>query len=499
MLTRTGSAHRKSLLYRALRGLGVLDQHPYHAKDRELVAQLPWGGRRLDCDSPEPRASFDGMWPQASVVHPELPPAIATVKSSERRHHLRINATRYLGQILALSPKAACKALFKTRVKPISDQRFSQIISHTCLAQHLRPGTHADLQVPNEQNLFHIPMTMMEEVEPLEGMYLPNTSVWMIQTKPREYEVLAIEVGGIFYWPKDLQWPWARYVALMCLQHYLICLTHPKLHFPNDIINCLTRSMIPEGHLLYRLLKPFTQYTLGLDQAVLHHQRSVFYNSQKEVYTPFSTAFPDQLAAIGYRGYEPADLAPFHYTQETSVDTHYQAYLDDWLSHIQVLTTTVTERMADKDPYVSLWADEVARWVPGFPDGQTIWKPGQLAIVAARYIMEVTVRHSADHHSYASIPIEEAPMRIRVSQDKAVNIKPQDLITREDYFRAQLARAMFFEPVIYQSLDQVRFSFTDPQLRQAGKAFVAEMAELDQRWKNTNFPQATQIASSIQY
>ena len=59
--------------------------------------------------------------------------------------------------------------------------------------------------------------------------------------------------------------------------------------------------------------------------------------------------------------------------------------------------------------------------------------------------------------------------------------------------------ALFFKPVVAQSLDEVRYPFSDERDRQAARQFREDQIALDVRWRRSGFPASHQIASSIQY
>jgi hypothetical protein len=301
-------------------------------------------------------------------------------------------------------------------------------------------------------------------------------------------------------------WSLARYHVLsgVHVQHTVI--VHPRLHFPSDVVNAVSKTILPAGHCLARLILPHTRFTLGLDLAVSHHRRSVLYNSQREIYTglPLETDGICAAVRLGRTGAPDAESYPEYDFRGIEHDrrTLFGRYCAEWQAAFERFACEVTHRIPAGDPDVVRWADTISAWVPGFPDGRRIFVGDGLGRAVGRYLASVTVLHSADHHSYAAIPIEYLPMRIRRPAPTGRGSGPIDLgnlVGVEDFFRHILNHEMFFKPVVVESLDEVRYGFDGEGERQAVRRFRDVQAELDERWGRSGFPVSYEIASSIQY
>lgn len=511
---RVGPAKPEPGLYPLLRRLGVLDHDPRASTDSPLLDRLPWGSKIVAAPPPNRPTGVDGMWPQAPVFHPDIYPSVLHLHRQELEDHVRHTALRYLGQILSLTPGAAWRARARPRVRALDDSVFAQILTQTSLAQHLRHSfsaadlaaftAHFDGAVDDHAKL---DFSGVCPGPTLAGVELTPTVSLFRRRPDGKYVVRAVRVQDRVFTPADGEaWILARYHVLsgVHVQHTVI--VHPRLHFPGDVINAISKSVLPAEHLLARLILPHTRFTLGLDLAVCHHRRSVLYNSQREIYTPLPLATEGICAAIqlGRFGAPDSDAYPSYDYWGIPHDprTAFGRYCQAWQDAFQRFACAATCSIAKGDPVVARWADEISTWVPGFPDGREIFADDQLGRAVGRYLATVSVLHSADHHSYAAIPIEYLPMRIRVPPPAARDCAPLDLdsvVGIEDFFRHVLCHQMFFSPVVIESLDEVRYHFDDPGARAAEQAFRAEQRGLDVDWAGSGFPASYEIASSIQY
>ncbi len=506
---RFGIADPRSSLYDLLFAVGVMDSPPPAHVDPPELDPMPWGGREYAAAPPTPPPGFDCMWPQAPAVHPEFPTAVLNVSAEESRHHLYKNAARYLGQALALVPRAVLRCWFNDPLAPLDAERFDAIISETCFAQYLSDVVDEDdlasVGSPSEQ-VFVIDAVPVYEVPTFDGLYVTRCRVFFVRGEGDRFAVRAVRIGDQVFRPDDgPDWSLSLYHALMGVNYHLLAGQHGMLHFPYDAINAVTQSLVPRGHILYQILRPFTRYTLGINKAVLNHRRSVYHNSQREIYSPFAmrSSVIRAVTALGYNGVEGDPYhRPYCFGQRRMVPSAYKRFLDDWESAIGELVSTVVAGIPKGDPYVRAWADALAGHVPGFPDGEAIFAGDALARAVTSYIFTVTVHHAGDHHSYATIPVEESPLRLRVPPPDRRTPRPwrrADLQTREDYFRHQLARPMYFAPVNMETIDQVVFGFQSREYKDAVRLFRARMVEIDGRWAGSRFPSSREIACSIQY
>jgi len=120
-----------------------------------------------------------------------------------------------------------------------------------------------------------------------------------------------------------------------------------------------------------------------------------------------------------------------------------------------------------------------------------------LGQAVAVFMHNVAVRHSADHASYARLPIREVPLRLRSAPGAALD--RAQLVSREDIFRHQMATDMYFGPTVLARLDEVTYGFQDPPLRRATREFQEALRAVDLRWAPSPFPRLSELATSIQY
>jgi hypothetical protein len=307
--------------------------------------------------------------------------------------------------------------------------------------------------------------------------------------------------------PEDgTSWQLARYFVLQGAHTRLVLTDHPRLHFATDVINAVTRSILPAGHLLHTLIEPHTVFTAGLNDAVIHHRRSVLLNSQREIYAPLAYTIEGiiKLIAAGKNGVPGSRAYTPHRFGEDFTGDHvpYGRYRRDWFDAYLRLVSAVVREIPPNDPHVQAWAAHIAPWLPGFPGPSQIAEGDTLARAVTTYICSVSVFHSGDHHAYSAIPLQEIPWRLRVpspDREAPAELDLARLVSPEDFFRHQLCHAMFFVPVIRRPISAVRYRFRDARSIAAAKQHRRDMAELDARWSGTAFPRSTEIACSIQY
>jgi len=153
-------------------------------------------------------------------------------------------------------------------------------------------------------------------------------------------------------------------------------------------------------------------------------------------------------------------------------------------------------------PSIVRWADEISQWVPGFPDGRAIFSDDNLVKAITTYIVSGSVFHTADHFSYARIPLDSVPWRLRrepIQEGDATPLDLEALVSPEDFFRHQLAWHLFFKPFVIRAFRQIRWGFRDQRHRRHVKDFVLAFEAIDRAWDGSGFPTSSQIATSPQY
>ncbi len=509
-----GPARVDSMFYRTLLLLGVLQRLPSSWPVANEIASLPWGAGAVSAPSPKRFKGIDGPWPQHPIIHPDFAAPVLKFDRADLDDHVRMNVTRYLGQIVLETPKAAWRALRGPRIERVSDDQFESLLTSTAFAQFLLP-----IVAPREREAFaedlaarpHGVFATMDfsgfaNSRPLPGVYFAPTVVLLRQRSELDWAVEAIRCGEHVFHPDDgARWELAKYFVLQGAQYQLVMITHPRLHFPIDAVNALTRSLLPSSHRLHGLLSPHFRYTLGLNKAVIHHQRGAVHNNQRDVNVgfPFETESMHEAVALGMRGRGDAAY-PLYDFNSVHIGTHtvYGRYRQAWYQHILEFTRKIAGTLELLDPQITQWADAISAWVTGFPDGDAIWDHDVLARTLATIIATVSVFHTGDHHSYSRIPLKYLPWRLRHQppDDSGPNaIDLETLVLPEDHFRAILAHILFFKPVIREKLSSVQYPFRLAEARDAADEFVEGMAALDRTWGRYGFAKSSEIATSIQY
>ena len=314
--------------------------------------------------------------------------------------------------------------------------------------------------------------------------------------------------------PDDVPtWTLAKLFVMQGAAYHLISLVHPRLHFPMDPINALTRSVLPAGHVLRRLLEPHLRFSLALNVGVRDHVRSVARNDQGEAYTPFGIDGDSifRLFRIGYRGLPGKAAYPaYRYPMgPTKLYSGYGTYLAGYYRCVLAFTERVCATIPRGDDAVRRWADAIAAFVPGFPSGAEIFRGDNLALATATFLFTVSVAHSADHHDYAgggsAVDVRQSPLRLRVPPPRAplqAPVPSEDTATPEDLFRYLMAWKMFFAPTTLRRLDRTRYRFDAARelaLVTAADAFLRGLRAWDQNMPCRRYAPLSALSRSIEY
>jgi hypothetical protein len=267
----------------------------------------------------------------------------------------------------------------------------------------------------------------------------------------------------------------------------------------------VTKAVLPRGHVLRRLLEPHLYMQLPLNYAVLYIDRSVAHNDQREIYTPFPGSKQGffRVTRAYHRGIEGNSSYPaYRYPLEPlAIPSPYGAFLAGYNRVIHRFVTRVLRAVRPGDPKVTRWADEIARHVPGFPDGRAVLHGAVLADAVTTFIANVSVVHSADHESYGAIPVNVMPLRLRRPPPVQAGgtLDRRRLVRWEDAFRQHMAREMYFKATPVKRLVDATYSFETRALGRAVAAFKSDLALHDERHGDPRFIALERIASSIQF
>jgi hypothetical protein len=434
---------------------------------------------------------------------------------------------RYVRQIFTETPKAYFWAREHRGVKPVSDARFAAILCDGIISKFLCPTLEAPdrkafapwLEGDGAVVLAEGETLLKSDFSPMifvksdaDSSTAPTVVLWKREANGTHVP-LAIEVVDRVFKPSDGHaWELAKLFALQGAGICTTLLMHPLLHFPTDAVNAITRTLLPRGHLLQRLLLPHFRLQLGVDDAVLHGGGTVL--RPGKLYSPYPGSFDEhvELVATLWRGYEYDDGTPnrayppysFPLTSRT-IHSAYGTFLDKYWQTIFAFTSDVAAKIPKGDPLVKEWANHIAFWTTGFPNGEHIFEGDTLARALASIITDVSVGHSADHYLYSEVDIQEVPFILRLPVPTSPNMPSFDRHTANtvmDTMRYQMCMKMFFNVYNVALLADVQYGFSDPDLVRRNAAFRGELAETETAIKQLglrNYIPLREIASSVQF
>lgn len=438
-----------------------------------------------------------GPWPQPSTKHPiETPPQVINVPVEEQLIWAQTIGARYVATRTHYAGIASLLASLPI-LSPddpntiVSDDQFDKYMFGTCFTRFLRETTTGT-------ELYDF--RAMRLVEPMAGTYVAPTRV-IIHGSGTERQAQAIEIydkAGNFVAtvPRGAPaWPLAKAFALQGAAYHMLFSVHPSQHFPLDAVNAVTKTALPYTHPIYQCLFPHTHYSLMVNNVVLDGRVSILNDNVDAQWSSPLTGNAKHLAPlfnVGYHGWDPNktvgpgndlgdyDAYPkYNFAEpQQGFDSEYGkwlgAYYDEFLKFGQAVAKYVLNDLGDKFlvGYTQLWAQYLSELVKGFPDETRITDQVELGKALASFMFQATVSHGGDHASYGRIPPHHLFLRIRVPPPKSAldtwNPKAFPICTRDDLYRAYLAREMFFRPhTMAPTLLQTLYPFTDPTLRNA--------------------------------
>ncbi len=493
--------------------MGSLLRAPATWTDSSRLGPMPWGAGRIEAPPPKHPRGVRGPWPQEPVIDEGFYAPVLNVPAGDRLDYVRFIVSRYLRQMVGEVPAAASQALRGPRLVDVDDRELASLLTATSLGQFVALATECAPIEDFRPLMVGAPdayATMDFSVAPLDEL-LPDVHtapvVVLLRREGDDWSVEAIRVHARVVTPAEGDaWRLARWYALQSAQLRLVTSAHPRLHFPADVINAVTRSVLPRRHPVRRLIEPHTRFTLGLHESVIHHRRSTIHNSQRELYNPFpyTTEGMHRMVVAGRRGVagNPAWTAWRFGDLFTGAHVPYGRYRGVWLQAWTGFASEALDGVDADDPHVRAWADHIAAWLPGFPDGFTIARSGELARVVATYLCTVSTFHTGDHHSFAAIAQEKMPWRLRQAmpaEGMVAGLDRDALVSPEDFFRVKLAHAMFFRPAVITSLRDVKYELDGERGRAAVRRWGMAMDLLDGVWAGSGFPASRQIASGVHY
>ncbi len=459
-----------------------------------------------------------GPWPQPCPVHPfGESPAVLHLPLGEWADWWLHIGSRYM-LTLAYTPVAYAKGILNPGLKEVTNSEFNSMLECSMLSKFITPKLDEDdfknfnsfLSEHDEKDLFIVDLQCVRVVKAFEGIYASATKTLLKQVSPYKFEAIAIYVEKTdeVIVPKDAgAWELAKYYVLQGGALAATLVIHPILHFPFDSINAITKSALPKEHVLFKLIYPHLRFTLALENAVLNFKSSLLAAKAWMSYAPYpgpSEGLRDLLVE-GFRGIEGNDSYPaFKYPLvPPKIYSHYGDWLDRYYWAFYRFVEKVVKLIPDQDIFVMRWADYISQNVPGFPDGEEIFKGDTLIKAVAMYLWNVSVAHSADHYNYGRMDIRQIPLRIRQAPPyKGVTLMNRKKLTKFwDYGKYEMARILFFKANEVTCLIDSQYDFNSDDLLQYANDFKAELRSIDEvtQKEGIQFMPLNKIAASIQY
>lgn len=459
-----------------------------------------------------------GPWPQPCPDHPydEAPGVIHLPLSEWIDWWLRIGL-RFVILWPLLTPIYFMMSWLRPGLKEVSDEEFHEYLTNSMMSRFITPNLdELDKEVfatylRPDKNYYVVDLDPVRVVVPFKGIYVSPTKTLLLETAPETFEIVCIWMDKTtsLITPEDGDaWKLAKYFVL---QGGALCATmvvHPLQHFPLDSINAITKTALPKEHILFKLLHEHMRFTLPLENAVLNFPMSLLHHDRWwKTYAPFPGPYEGirDLLVEGYRGIHNNDSYPaYTYPRRPpKIYSKYGTFLDAYFDTIYQFVDEVVAHIKLDDIYVKNWADYIAGWLPGFPDGDEIFLSKNLTEVVSYYIWDVTIGHTIDHHNYGQMDLRKVPLRIRQAPPtKETKLKPLKTLQGPiDLMKYKLAMKLFFGPTVLTRLIDAQYGFKEPELAAAVDKFKKNLRTTELRLKEQGlcYLKLKDIANSIQF
>jgi hypothetical protein len=302
------------------------------------------------------------------------------------------------------------------------------------------------------------------------------------------YELVAIalakldkpvEEGGEFHFSKDMiftaekhgshsAWWLVKYFVLQGAIHRINLIDHVRVHFPTDPINAVTKSVLPEWHLLHQLLIPHFWLHLPVDNAVLEGERSLINRNSWYPWSPFVAKGDEirRLLPYSWAGEEfysdDFNSSYLHYHFSLDPDSvpdprdpenkriptfiglgvsRYGKFLREYFDPILAYTTDVVTQLppppATPDAHedatwleIQHWAYEISKFMPGFPNEREICEGDNLARALAVIIWNDSICHSGDHGAlHKMMDDSPVPFVLRVPPPSSTSVDVEEKLS----------------------------------------------------------------------
>lgn len=456
-----------------------------------------------------------GPWPQPSPDHPfGESPAVLRVPLIEVLDWWICVGSRYIFTLF-LFPFIYVYYFFKRGLEPVSDEEFNNYLSQSMMCKFLTDKFDKDdldifqkyMSKGNEYLI--VDLSPVEVVDTFDGIYVsPSKTLVEVSGKSYQAKCIYIDDSKAVFTPEDEDgWELAKYFVL---QGGALCATlviHPNLHFPLDSINAISKTALPKEHLLFKLLYPHLRFTLQLEKAVLTYKSSLLQSKAWMPYAPYPGPYEGlrELLVCGYKEMKGnASYPGYKYLKRPDkIYSSYGTFLNEYYDVIHKFVEEILKDIKSDDRAVVNWANYISTHVPGFPNGDEIFKDKVLVDVVSYFIWDVTVAHSLDHYSYAQMNIRKVPLRIRhtAPNKDMTNLDRRKLVNPVDQMKYRMAQKLFFGPSNVTRLFDTKYEFKEPYHSEKEKEFLNNLRELEEKLvkEGISYMPLKEIARSIQY
>ncbi|MCA9532358.1 MAG: hypothetical protein KC593_01720 [Myxococcales bacterium] len=480
-----------------------------------------------------------GPWPQpAPDFFEDGAPAVLNVPEDVQKDWDRHVGRRYIKQVLLDTVPSWLWARRNPGLRSVSDERFCELLCDGIFSKFLFPRRDPNdpprdqFDAPDER-LFaaYLDGSKGPGLEPGEAWFksdftpmrlVPSDAdsstvpsvVLFKRRADRSYQLVAIALDQTVFDPShEGGWVAAKYFALQGAGVITTLLMHPKLHFPSNAIDAITRTRLSPGSTLKQLLLPHFRLAMAVNYAVLYGNETVL--KPGKIYAPYPGTLEQhaEIVATLWRGLDHPDGTPnrayprYRFPMEApEIHSPYGTFLGRYHETLLAFGRKVAPSITAGRPHeVAEWARHCAAWVPGFPDASRIFDEDVLARVFASIVLDVGVSHSADHYIYGQVDPREVPFRLHMdvpSASQRVAPDPTTLVTVRDNLNYKMCSLMFFAPYVVERLPEIDYGFADPTLRQANAEFRSALAATESSLINDGVPRYVplhDIATSVQF
>jgi hypothetical protein len=422
--------------------------------------------------------------------------------------------SRYLRDLAVYSPVAIYKAFSQNGLKELTDEKFTELFYHTCYAKYLCGEIS-----PSVKNLFReymrpgceyhvVDFSGMSVLKAVPGQNC-EPAICLFKVYEGKARPVAINLRDYVVDTGDGDlWMLAKFVIMQGASNHINVAEHPKLHFPMDAINAITKTALPMNHILFQLIIPHLEITLKLNYQVLNNPTSLLVNKWWMIYAPFPATSDSlrDLTVIGYCGIKGNPAYPkYKYPMNgpRKVLSDFGTFHDEYYKAYYELAKNVLAEIPVGDKFVTQWANYIHHSMPSFPDGVEIWKNDNFVHAVAVLLWDLTLGHAADHRTYSEIPVYWNPMRMRIAspkhKDPNFKFDLTKAVTVLDQAKWIMANRLFYETWNLTNLMELDYGFKKPVLNKYVENFKKQMKEIEKNLKTRNYLPVDEIPGSIQY